>query len=400
MLGALLLMTSCLNSSDNETTVYSDTAITAITLGTLNRYTKTTSSKTGNDTIIKSTLTGSGYTMTIDQLTSEIYNQDWLPSGTDLQHVVVSSVTAKNNGIVTIKSLNSDSIAFVSSSDSIDFTSPRIFRVYSSDLNNHRDYTVTLHCDPYEGVTFSWKKVSTNDELQGWTNKQLVSFEDTVYLVDENTVSLTFEAYRLNGQNIEKTEDMKTWTTVSSCNLKQLLGTGTNSFYGLSNDGKMMRSDDNCKTWQEEATDEDASMLPVRDMALLSWDYAPLDSTDYVLMAGTNKDGKMCFWREIYEYAKATKGGQWVYMPVDDNNLYTLPQQEGLSLVYYKGDVLALGSNAIIYQTRDQGITWRASSNYALPSNVTGSRMSMCVDINGNLWVMTNTGELWQGTKR
>ena len=400
MLGALLLMTSCLNSSDNETTVYSDTAITAITLGTLNRYTKTTSSKTGNDTIIKSTLTGSGYTMTIDQLTSEIYNQDWLPAGTDLQHVVVSSVTAKNNGIVTIKSLNSDSIAFVSSSDSIDFTSPRIFRVYSSDLNNHRDYTVTLHCDPYEGVTFSWKKVSTNDELQGWTNKQLVSFEDTVYLVDENTVSLTFEAYRLNGQNIEKTEDMKTWTTVSSCNLKQLLGTGTNSFYGLSNDGKMMRSDDNCKTWQEEATDEDASMLPVRDMALLSWDYAPLDSTDYVLMAGTNKDGKMCFWREIYEYAKATKGGQWVYMPVDDNNLYTLPQQEGLSLVYYKGDVLALGSNAIIYQTRDQGITWRASSNYALPSNVTGSRMSMCVDINGNLWVMTNTGELWQGTKR
>lgn len=395
-----MLMTSCLNSSDNETTVYADTAITAMTLGTLNRYTKSTSSTTGNDTIIKSTLTGSGYMMTIDQLTSEIYNQDWLPSGTDLKHVVVSSVTAKNNGIVTIKSLTSDSIAFVSSSDSIDFSSPRTFRVYSSDLTNNRDYTVTLFCDPYEGVTFSWQKVSTNDELQGWTNKRLVEFEDTVYLADENTVSLVFEAYRLNGQNIEKTENMKTWTTVSSCNLKQLLGFGTNSFYGLSNDGKMMRSDDNCQNWQEEPTDEDASMLPVRDMALLSWDYAPLDSTDYVLLVGTDKDDKMCFWREIYEHAKATKGGQWVHMPVDDNNRYTLPQQEGLSLVYYKGDILALGSNGIIYQTRDQGITWRASSNYALPSNVTGSRMSMCTDINGNLWVMTNTGELWQGTKR
>ena len=55
MLGALVTMTSCLGNGDDDTTVYSDMAITAFTLGTLNRYTHSTSSDTGNDTIIKST---------------------------------------------------------------------------------------------------------------------------------------------------------------------------------------------------------------------------------------------------------------------------------------------------------------------------------------------------------
>ena len=77
-------------------------AITSFTLGSLNRYTYSTSSTTGNDTVIKTKLTGSAYPMTIDQMNCLIYNHDPLPIGTDTAHVVCT-VTTKNNGVVTIK---------------------------------------------------------------------------------------------------------------------------------------------------------------------------------------------------------------------------------------------------------------------------------------------------------
>ena len=111
--GALLMMpvilTSCLGDSTDDTTLYSDMAITSFTLGTLNRYTQTTSSTTGNDTVIKTTLTGSDYKMTIDQLGHKIYNQTPLPVGVDVKHVICT-VSAKNSGWLTLKSMTSDSL--------------------------------------------------------------------------------------------------------------------------------------------------------------------------------------------------------------------------------------------------------------------------------------------------
>ena len=110
MLIALTVLASCLKDNDTSVETYSDTAITAVTLGTLNRYTHTVSSKTGNDTIIKSTLTGSTYRLTIDQLGCKIFNRDSLPLGTDLKHVVLSGVSTKNGGVAFIKSLISDTL--------------------------------------------------------------------------------------------------------------------------------------------------------------------------------------------------------------------------------------------------------------------------------------------------
>ena len=131
LLSLSALMTACLGGDDEQGTTYSDMAITAVTLGTLNRYTETVSSSTGNDTVVKSTLTGSNYRLTIDQVGHRIYNQDSLPVGTDLKHVVISSISTKNNGMVYLKSLTSDSVRYLSTTDSVDFTLPRTLRVFA-----------------------------------------------------------------------------------------------------------------------------------------------------------------------------------------------------------------------------------------------------------------------------
>lgn len=399
MLSALLTMTSCLGNSDDDTTVYSDMAISAFTLGTLNRYTHSTSSDTGNDTIIKSTLTGSNYNMAIDQIGYRIYNQDLLPSGTDLAHVTISSVSTVNNGYVTLKSLTSDSIRFFSTSDSIDFTTPRVFRVFPTDMVGYRDYTVSLLVDENAGLSFEWKKVDTRADLQGWTGKHLVTFGDSVRLVDQNVVASDDCAFRLDGTNVERSEDMENWTVMGTSALKQLIGKGTKGLFALGSDGMMKRSEDEGATWQDETLDEDASLLPVSDIAMTSWDYTPLDSTDYLLMVGNDAQSQVRIWRKINQYGSVSKGGKWVYMPVDLNNPYALPVQQHLSLAYYNNMVLALGSDKVIYQSADQGITWKESSTYALPSGLQGTVISLAADSQNRLWLVTDGGEVWLGKK-
>jgi ligand-binding sensor domain-containing protein len=73
--------------------------------------------------------------------------------------------------------------------------------------------------------------------------------------------------------------------------------------------------------------------------------------------------------------------------------------QQHLSLTYYNNMVLALGSDKVIYQSADQGITWKESSTYALPSGLQGTVMSLAADSQNRLWLVTDAGEVWLGKK-
>jgi hypothetical protein len=136
-----MLMPSCLGS-DDDVTLYDDVAITSVTLGTLKSY-QTTTASDGSDSVYRRSYGGSSFKMVIDQLGRRIWNADSLPIGTDLKHVLVT-ITAKNNGLVTIKSTTSDSLSLVTTTDSLDFSVPRTLRVVSSDGNHWRDYVMTL----------------------------------------------------------------------------------------------------------------------------------------------------------------------------------------------------------------------------------------------------------------
>lgn len=397
LIAVSLSLTSCLKDNNSDSSVtYSDAAITAITLGSLNCYTQTTSSNTGNDTIIKTVLTGSSYYMTVDQVNNQIYNNIELPLGTDLAHVLLSDISTKNNSIATLKDPSTGKYALISASDSIDFTTPRILRVYSSDLTYERDYTMTLTASKTDGMKLGWKKTATESALEGWTDKNLIAFADSVRLVDRGIVVKDSIAYRVNGTMVQQSKDLNNWEDVASANLSILLGVATTEIFALGTDGKMKHSEDNGLTWQDETLDEDASLLPVSQIALTSWNYAPIDSADYVLMAGTNQEGSICLWRKVSQYGGDSKGGQWVFMPIESDNYFVLPQQNNLSLAYLDKTVYALGSNKTMYTSRDQGITWHPNSNYALPDDIQGTEFVMTVDTQGNLWLVTNAGQVWK----
>jgi hypothetical protein len=387
-------MTSCLNNEDSETIAYSnEAAITGFALGKLNCYTNTKSANTGNDTIIKTVLSGDNYPMTVSQTNNIIYNTQEFPLGTDLKHVLISSISTKSNSIALLKSLVSDSCFLIASTDSIDFSQPRVLRVYSTDGTNQRDYTVTLKISTTKGTESLWKKTSTNPLLVDWTQKSLVAYGDSVKLVDKGIVMKGSTAYRANGNSIEKSTDLSSWETVATASIKQLIGASTNELYALDTNGMLKYSQDNGKTWADENLDESASLLPVNDIATTTWAYAPIDSADCVLMGGINQEGSMCFWRKICQKGKE---GQWVYMPIEDNNRFTMPAQSNLSMAYVGGDIYATGSGLTIYVSRDQGITWKIVSSYELPSDAQGTEYVITADTQGNLWLVTNAGQIWK----
>ena len=146
------MLTSCLGSNTDEITLYDDAAFTSFTLGTFTRIYHPVSNP---DTTYRTTFTGSLYPMTIDHLGQRIFNQDSLPQGTVPR--VLCTVGVKNGGYVGLQGLDGDTIFHLfNANDSVDFTTPRKFRVLSSDGTYPRDYTVSLNIAKTEGVSFDW----------------------------------------------------------------------------------------------------------------------------------------------------------------------------------------------------------------------------------------------------
>ena len=133
----------------------------------------------------------------------------------------------------------------------------------------------------------------------------------------------------------------------------------------------------------------------------ISWPYGPADNTDYVLLVGKPRQENvnvMRVWRKIESHDGSK--GQWIYMPYDVDNNYPLPLTNNMTMACYDNMVLAAGDGKTVRISRDQGITWRTNTRYSLPSTLSGDHVTMATDTQGRLWLLTSSGQLWQGALR
>ena len=375
LLAGLSLTASCLSGGE-EATLYSDAAITSFSLGTLNRYTASVTTE-GKDTIVKSTVTGSSYTFHIDQVNHRIYNTDSLPYGTDVEHVLVT-LTTYHNGVVLIQSVErEDSLWYYSSTDSIDFSQPRKFFVSSSNGEGYSEYTVNVNVHKEQQDMFYWKQMEATD----------------------------YPVHPLDAQN---------WGP----NIKKFLGRSSVELYALSVDNKLMVSRDQGATWEEDLLDEDASMLPTQDLSLVSYymdDVA--ENTDYVLLVGNRstedypQESIAMVWRKIVDNDEYAPNGRWTYMGQLRDSRYALPRMENLCITEYADCVLAIGGKGLggctltpykyIYESRDNGITWKQSSRFVFPALDELSTENPQIEMTDDdiyLWVnCVNTHQVWRG---
>lgn len=260
--------------------------------------------------------------------------------------------------------LDGETMSYHSSYDAVDFTTPREYRIYASDGSGYTTYNIKVNIHKEDGNTFVWKLMTDAP-----------------------------------------------WPTADDlpAGIKQVLGKSTVEQYGLSTGNKLMALHKDGETWQTEwlqdlADDaENADMLPTEDASLVSYPMNYSDSTDYVLLAGKSSANgtRSMVWRKIVDYSKNAPTAQWSLIERDDKDKYNLPLLSGLTLIRYDESVLAFGGDyKTIYQSRDNGITWKTSKLFSMPENFDYSTTGVTVikDDENYIWLYCNgTGQVWRG---
>lgn len=430
----------CSCGDDDEVVLSSDCYISNFSLGAVNRLVHTTSS-TGEDSVYTVAYSAAGYYMSINQLDGTIRNEKPLPVNSQTGAILA---TIETSGTVIYRQASDASENWVaySSTDSINFTNPLVFRVISADGASWRDYTVTVNVSLVDGEEFVWNKLA---EPGLWTNanqlKTLVWGEKAWVFAQENSVVSVYSADADAGTQWEKQEvagceqaDVRTLTAFDgrlymSCTDGCLIAsddainwnpvtTGQNGLHILTSDdtylyaisgASLWRSADGMQ-WTEEELDEVADSLPAQDFASVA--YVQTDGLRRVLLIGNRSmadypnDTHAVVWGRGSRTETSDAG--WMYYNWTTDNPYACPRLSPLVLLHYGDVLMACGGASIggtshepldnFYVSEDNGLTWKTSTVFVLPEDVRNSQgaFSATADAQNYLWLVAG-GQVWRG---
>lgn len=443
LFAVMTMMTSCLSDSKNEVTYYDDAAVTSFTLGTLKRTIHTTT-KAGADSTYESTVDCSSYPFVINHELGLIYNVDSLPVNTHADKALIN-VTTKNGGYAYLKKLDNDSLTFIQSTDSIDFSKPRTLRVYANNGEWYREYKVEVRVHTESADSLYWFRKADNSYLAELQDMRAISFGSNIvvygvtasgakayytHVKDGNrwtainmpaskTLSFAEDGRYLyaltdNG-NIYSSSDMSTWTQeASSTSLSCLVAGNHTQLFALSQDGQLMLSDNMGATWKADKLDASADNLPTRDIngfCLTSETNA--DLTRFYLF-GNRQDGSAYScksWSKIVDSNyDAFNQLTWMHQPYTSDTWHHPAVVNHLTVVPYNKMLLLIGGNGLgtdtskpfdkVLFSQDNGLNWWPSKEYFLPKDFNSSSTSFAfvADNANHLWLIGGqTGQVWYG---
>lgn len=432
LITATLSLSSCLSSDETTVEYTHDTAITAFSLGSLDRYTKT---KAGKDTLLKANVTGSDYKFSIDQERRLIYNVDSLPCGVR-DTAMLATISSKNNSPILLMDINKrDSVAaYYSSSDSINFSKkPRYIRVYSSDYSAYAEYQVTVNVHkelPYE---FKWHELAQNNsQLAAFSDLKAVACGDYIYVFGktadgtkvlksaindgsawssitmneslssdayQSAVALDGKLYISDGGKVYASADAAIWTVVSdNADIKQLIGASSKNLYAYTATGISV-SEDKGANWKAEKLDTDKAYLPKQNISMNVAGVLSAKDVENVMLLGTRdkalKDTVATTWLRTVDYAN--EDGQWNYLEIENNKSGKMPWLDQVITCAADTGFVALGSNGKWYKSQNAGLTWKQDKMVVLPAKfATEGRFAFCRDNQHYYWIIRN-GYVWRG---
>lgn len=432
LITATLSLSSCLSSDETTVEYTHDTAITAFSLGSLDRYTKT---KAGKDTLLKANVTGSDYKFYIDQAQRLrlIYNVDSLPCGVR-DTAILATISSKNSSPILLMDINKkDSVAgYYSSSDSINFSKPRRIRVYSSDYSAYAEYEVTVNVHkelPYE---FKWHKLAqSNSQLAEFSDLKAVACGDDIYVFGKTAegikvlksaindgnawssimmnVSLNSDAYQsavalddklyiADGGKVYASADAAKWTVVSeNADIRQLIGASSKYLYAYTAAGISVSKNQGA-SWEQEKLDTDADSLPTQNISMNVAGVLSAKNVENVMLMGTrDKALNATTWLRTVDY-DANEAGRWNYLEIEKNQSGKMPWLDQVITCAADTGFVALGSNGKWYKSQDAGLTWTQDKKVALPGEfgTTAARFAFCRDKQHYYWIIRN-GYVWRG---
>ena len=445
LLAALFSLVSCLDTNDGDYVYTDDSAVTAFSVTSAKKAVHVKASN-GADSVYYTTATLTAYKFVIDQQRCVIYNPDSLPYGVDPTKLLVSA-NSLNSGSLVLKSMTSDSLSYLSTTDSLDFSKPRELQVYSLSGAAVRKYEVRVNVHQEPADQFNWTKLPnptafTNatgvksfvvTTASGTTRRFLLASDGTtttVYRADGDNAwtaatpnfnhTLAAETYRSaavkhdtlfvcdNGV-VMATTDGDTWAqqTTAEAGVARIIAANPIRLYAYNNEGAMVSSDDSGKTWKAAGMDESASLLPNGDIAYATLPLATNPNAYRTLLIGSVPAASttaFSVWGKIDEGTAYSENQPWMFYDHNSLNRHELPLMQNFSAFTYDGKIMMVGNEDRVYLpyfygSRDGGITWEADTVITSPLGffVTGP-YTVSVDKDNFIWFVNGkTGETWRG---
>lgn len=416
-------LSSCLNDS-SSTSVSSDgnCAITRMTLGTIPRivHTKTTA---GNDTTYVTNVAGSAYAMYIDQINQEIYNHDSLPANTIASKIVFSNITS--DGTVTYQNANGRDTLF-STSDTIDFTTPRYFTCFSTDGTQSRKYRVRVNIHNSNPDDYTWTAVAKIPEaLNGISSQKMFVINNDITIValkngtptllkapTQTPASLSATTitgissfvptevflfnnvlYYVDHGTLKSSTDGLVWQTVdTNISLNKLFAVSESEIFAIVGN-KIFYSTDT-KQWTEDNVADDMTLFPKSEIASTCGEMTFNNNFYSVMVCGKNASGESVVWKKIVD-RKGVNTEPWTIYPQDPDNKNTYPNKSQATIFYYDSKIMHLGLTANgdaseITISTDGGRCWLPQASSQNP-NLPGETISFsaCCDTDNNIWITT-----------
>lgn len=445
LLAALFSLVSCLDTNDGDYVYTDDSAVTAFSVTSAKKAVHVKASN-GADSVYYTTATLTAYKFVIDQQRCVIYNPDSLPYGVDPTKLLVSA-NSVNSGSLVLKSMTSDSLSYLSTTDSLDFSKPRELQVYSLSGAAVRKYEVRVNVHQEPADRFNWTKLpnptaftSANGvksfavtTASGATRRFLLASDGTtttVYRADGDNAwtaatpdfnhTLAAETYRSaavkhdtlfvcdNGV-VMATTDGDTWTqqATAEAGVARIIAANPIRLYAYNNEGVMVSSDDSGKTWKAASIDESASLLPNGDIAYATLPLTTNANAFRTLLIGSVPEAStttFSIWGKIDEGDAYSENQPWMFYDHNTLNRHELSLMQNFSAFTYDGKIMMVGNEDRVYLpyfygSRDGGITWEADTVITSPLGffVTGP-YTVSVDKDHFIWFVSGkTGETWRG---
>ena len=436
LLSSLFVAVSCSSSEEEQYELSPYAMIKSFRIGNI-RSSYPSFTSTGEDTLVLRTVSMERFGFTIDQASGRIYNNDSLPYATNVSRVVTSFSV---DGVLSIYVDSLDSYEYMSTTDSIDFTSPRKLRVYAADAQYYKDYTVSVNVHQVEPEMMVWNRYQA---VEGVSPVRAVELAGRMYLfgtdadgapvvavtaaenepdwsvsavsglpagADLGTVQLFRDVfYAVADGDVYSSVDGIVWSFAS-------VGAGAAAIIGASDaDGKLWIAGEQGIYFSENGSEFTFSEslpvdFPLYGISLASY---PLNHNKniirYMLVGYANEDKS----GEPEVWSRLSTEGKWTNYKNEDNK-YACPALKDLSVVRYDDYLYAVGGAGKVsgfdveafksfYISKDNGIAWKTATGFyqRLPKELFGSNapFAVTVDSNNFMWIINSgsDGAVWKG---
>ena len=425
-------LTSCLGGDDPTDDYAGISYVNNAILGSMKRYIPFKKAD-GTDTVSVSTVTGSTYPLTIDQVGHRIFNCDSLPTYTHVDKVTFSNFTCQ--GTATIKSLATGNDTLFAASDSTDYRQSREITVHGLDGNSDVTYTVELRVHQEEGDSLRWHRLAATTPAAHLADLRLMTRGDSLlawgvgedgpvamWALRQNAsqwqrattgtdvpqpatiVRQGAAFYGLTATHVMRSTDGINWTATATRpeGLTTLAGATTQSLYGIGTHG-FLRSTDHGSTWAADNAGTNDSIPRTGATALARPTQANAD-VEEIILVGTAEGGRTVAWKRNEmrrEDMEDVARFQWTHIAAEKDNLHKIPDVSLPALAFYDNGTLLCGTKsngyAALYLSYDTGRSWD-NTVIALPALPAGAQATMAVDNENFIWILCGTdGQLWRG---